>query len=223
MNNSFEELRIVERINNESFSPAHIILSRNLKKYYIVDSKKTGNYRDCVNRIFSTNLEFEFIKMRHLNECLEVKNLLSYKNSIFLIDTASSDIFKLNENFEFLRKIRLENSKSNFINEAKIASEKLYVSFASFLNIYDLNTMSLIINYDSFDGILLNINDNIFSLEYDRILYFDSNGKMIKSISTSIFDSTDFTQFEIDFKFYFSKKFILFSKIKQKLIIFDAD
>ena len=89
MNNSFEEIKSIERINNESFSPSHIISSENSKKYFIVDSKKTGNYRECVNRLFSTDLEFQLIKVRHLNECLEIKSLLSYKNSIFLIDTGN--------------------------------------------------------------------------------------------------------------------------------------
>jgi hypothetical protein len=87
MNNSFEEIKSIERINNESFSPSHIISSENSEKYFIIDSKKIGNFRECVNRLFTTDLEFQLIKIRHLNECLEVKSLISYKSSIFLIDT----------------------------------------------------------------------------------------------------------------------------------------
>jgi hypothetical protein len=124
---------------------------------------------------------------------------------------------------DFLRKIRLDHSNNNFINEAKISNDKLYVSFiTNFMNVYDANTMRLIINYKFFDGILLNINKNIFSIDYDKISYFNQDGKIIKKISTPLVNS-DFTQFEIDFKFYFSKMFLFYSITREKLVSFNAN
>ena len=82
--------------------------------------------------------------------------------------------------------------------------------------------MRSIIKYNFFDGIMLNINGNIFAIEYDKLLYFNSDGKVIKKISTSLFNA-DFTQFEIDFKFYFSKMFLFYSNTREKLVSFDAN
>jgi hypothetical protein len=221
-NESFEHIQTIDRINNETISPTHIE-SNHIDKYFIIDSKKIGNYRDTINRILVTDFNFQFIKSRHIDNIIEVKKILCYKNSIFLVDTASSEILKLNENLDALRSIQLKDSNNNFICDAKFSNDLLFVCFTTnFMNIYEPKTMRLVLKYDKFDGQLLIIdNNNLFALEYDNICYFDNNCSLMAKIPTCVFD--EFTQFEIDFKIYFANKFIFYSVTRGKLIVFDAN
>lgn len=209
---NFKLIRVVDRINGQSFNPLSAA-TNDIDKVYISHCQN--------NRIIMTDIDLNFIKYSTIstNDFGDPYGICYFNSFVYVCDYRNRRIHKFNSQLEqhVSYVIDIDPRQIQIIgNLACIRNSRISIGF------YDLKTFQFKHKYTGHGGDILALNSNFIehSSSKNAFCIFDKNGKLIEDIKTDGLSSL-ITDCWYDFygMTYFNGCLVLTTRDSKKLIV----